>query len=125
MTTSARILIVDDDPAIRKLLAGTLAKAGYTVKTAGSGDDAIAQCASEPFDQVLSDVVMPKMNGHQLARWIAEYRPGTRMALMSGWDPGCQQCAHSPRCRVIAKPFDCRQILSFVANVLAESGETR
>jgi DNA-binding NtrC family response regulator len=103
------------------LLARTLATAGYTVTTAASGDDAIAQCAAEPFDLVLSDVVMPKMDGHQLARWVAEYSPDTRTALMSGWDPGCQQCAYSPRCRIIAKPFDGRQMLSFVAQVLAES----
>jgi DNA-binding NtrC family response regulator len=124
MTTSDRLLIVDDDPAIRKLLARTLAKAGYTVKTAGSGDDAVAQCTAEPFDLVLSDVVMPKMDGHQLAEWIAKYRPDTRTALMSGWDPGCQQCAYSPRCRIIAKPFGCRQILSFVAEILAESARS-
>jgi len=124
MAASARILIVDDDAQIRTFLSLTFTKAGYIVKTAGSGDDAIAQCAAEPFDVVISDVLMPRMNGHQLAQWLARHCPDTLTILMSGWDPG-QQCAYSPPCRFIAKPFDGRQILSFVANVLAESGEPR
>jgi DNA-binding NtrC family response regulator len=121
MTPNARILIVDDDPHMRSFLSMAFADAGYAVKTAGGGDDAIAQCGSERFDLVLSDVVMPKMDGHQLAEWIATNCPATRTVLMSGRGPGCHQGSYSARCRFIAKPFDAHQILSFVAEMLAES----
>ena len=124
MAAIARILIVDDDPQIRTFLSLTFAETGYTVMTAGSGDDAIDQCIGEPFDLVLSDVVMPKMDGHQLAEWIATNCPDTQTVLMSGWDPGCHHGPHSLRCRLIAKPFDARQILSLVDEILAESARS-
>jgi CheY-like chemotaxis protein len=69
------------------LLSLTFAEAGYAVKAAASGDDAIAQCAAEPFDLVLSDVVMPKMDGHQLAQWIARRAVGS-VASASQAGPG-------------------------------------
>jgi DNA-binding NtrC family response regulator len=124
MTASARILIVDDDPQLRTFLSLTFAEAGYTVRTASSGEDAIEQCAAEQFDLILSDVVMPKLDGHQLAQWIATQCPDTQTVLMSGWDPGCHQGPHSLRCRLIAKPFDAHQILLFVAEILAESARS-
>jgi two-component system cell cycle response regulator CpdR len=119
MAAIPRILIVDDEPQIRTFLLVTFENAGYAVKTAGSGRDAIAICAAEPFDLVLSDVTMPEMNGHQLVRWVAAHYPATRTALMSGFDAGCEKCSYSPRCRFIAKPFPPKRIVSFVEQVLA------
>jgi len=60
-----RILIVDDEAPIRSLLATAFEKAGYDVRTAPDGPEAVALCAAESFDAVLSDVVMPRMNGHE------------------------------------------------------------
>jgi two-component system, cell cycle response regulator CpdR len=121
VTAIPRILIVDDEPQITAFLSLMFERAGYAVKTACSGRDAIALCSQEPFDVVLSDVMMPEMNGHQLAQWIAAHRPTTRTALMSGFDASCRNCSFSPRCRLIAKPFGPREIISFVAQVLAAS----
>ncbi len=114
-----RILIVDDEPQIRAFLLLTFEHAGYDVRTAGSVRDAIAICAAEPFDVVLSDVTMPEMSGHQLAQWVAAHRPTTRTALMSGFDATCEKCSFSPRCQLIAKPFHPAKIVSFVEQVLA------
>uniref|UniRef100_Q01TP4 Response regulator receiver protein n=1 Tax=Solibacter usitatus (strain Ellin6076) TaxID=234267 RepID=Q01TP4_SOLUE len=118
MTANSSILIVDDEPQIRNLLSFTLENAGYAVTTAANGRDAIAVLAEESFDLLLSDVMMPEMNGHQLAQWVASHHPETRTALMSGYDPGCRNCAYSPRCHLIAKPFQPRQVLAFVEEVL-------
>ena len=114
-----RILIVDDEQPIRRLLSLTFESAGYAVKTAGSGRDAMALCTESCFDLVLSDVVMPEVDGHELARWIATHYPETRTALISGLDLGCRKCAYSPRCKLIAKPFLPDQALAFVTEVLA------
>ena len=58
------------------------------------------------FDAVLSDVTMPDGNGHELMRWIARNHPTTATALMTGFDIGCERCPYSPRCKLIAKPFN-------------------
>ena len=119
MADAPRILIVDDEPQITTFLAFTFERAGYAVRTAGSGRKAIALCSAEPFDIVLSDVIMPEMNGHQLAQWIAAHHPTTRTALMSGFESVCENCSSSPRCQLIAKLFPPKKILSFVEQVLA------
>ena len=75
MTATSRILIVDDEPQIRGFLSLTFENAGYTVTTAANGRDAIALLSAEAFDLLLSDVMMPEMNGHQLAQWAAAHFP--------------------------------------------------
>jgi DNA-binding NtrC family response regulator len=115
-----RILIVDDEAAIRSLLATAFERAGYDVRTAPDGPEAVELCTGESFDAVLSDVVMPRMNGHDLARWIAERHPRTRLVLMSGFDLGCQQCPYAPRCQFLPKPFRLREVLSVVGDALAQ-----
>jgi two-component system cell cycle response regulator CpdR len=117
--TASKILIVDDEALIRSLLSRTFEQAGYVVRTAGSGRDAIALCDREEFDFVLSDVVMPEIDGHQLVKWIATHRPATHFALMSGFDPGDAGCASAPRCELIPKPFMPNQVLKFVELALA------
>ena len=119
MTATSRILIVDDEPQIRGFLSLTFESAGYAVTTAANGCDAIALLSAEAFDLLLSDVMMPEMNGHQLAQWAAAHFPEVPTILMSGYDPGCRNCADSPRCHLIAKPFQPREMLAFVEQVLA------
>lgn len=120
-----RILIVDDEGAIRSLLAKIFAKAGYEVQTAASGAHAMAlSAASEPFDVLLSDVTMPEMNGHDLVRSILERHPTIRCVLMTGFDDiDCQDCPLAPRCQVLQKPFLATDAVSIVARVLRESAD--
>ena len=65
-----KILVVDDSPTDRQFLLETLAKKGYQVVTAESGEDAIAKAKSELPDLILMDVVMPGLNGYQATRTI-------------------------------------------------------
>jgi DNA-binding NtrC family response regulator len=118
MTRTSKILIVDDEAQIRGFLSLTFEQAGYVVKTAASGRDAIAFCEEEGFDVVLSDIAMPEMDGHELAEWIGAHRPATRTVLMSGFDPGCHGRESSPPCDLIAKPFHPHEVVSFVEQVL-------
>ena len=72
MTTPAKILVVDDNPKNVKLLADLLSIKGYTVVTAASGREALAQITAEQPDLVLLDVVMPEMSGYEVCRKIRE-----------------------------------------------------
>ena len=121
MAETPRILIVDDDPQIRAYLSLTLESVGYAVNTAGSGRDAIALCLMQAFDVVLSDVMMPAMNGHQLTQWVSAHYPTIRTALMSGYGAVREEYSLPPECPLIAKPFRPDEIVSFVGQVLAAS----
>jgi DNA-binding NtrC family response regulator len=79
-----RILIVDDDPGTLQSLARAFALEGYTAITAGSAARALERLAEEPVDAILSDVVMPEMDGLALLQLLRERAPGVPVILMSG-----------------------------------------
>src|SRR4051812_24866333 len=106
------ILIVDDEEQIRKLLHAILVGAGYQPRTAKGAAQAIELLdQSGCFDIVLSDVRMPGMDGHELARKIAARCPTTRVILMSAYDPGCEMCPYVGQCKIVQKPFRLEQVL--------------
>jgi two-component system cell cycle response regulator CpdR len=115
----ARILVVDDEPGIRFVVTAALTRAGYAVRSVSNAKLAIASCESEEFDLLLSDVVMPGMNGHALAQWVATNHPMTRTALMTGADAVCLKCPYSPRCEIIPKPFMPKELVAFVGRALS------
>ncbi len=84
---SESILVVDDEESIRSLITDTLRPLGYTVFQAASGTEALKLFneGGLQVDLVLSDVIMPGMNGKQLADAIVEQQPRTRIILMSGY----------------------------------------
>jgi DNA-binding NtrC family response regulator len=107
-TNLRRILIVDEEAAIRLLLTKTFASAGYTVRTAMNAPQAMALLGAESFDVLLSDVNMPSvppMDGHDLARWVARNHPAVGCVLMSGLGFECQDCPFASGCNILAKPF--------------------
>ncbi len=77
MVGKAHVLVVDDDPDKLALLEFALTTAGYDVRTAGDGEEALAAVSSFQPDLVVSDIMMPRMNGYELARRIRE-NPQTR-----------------------------------------------
>lgn len=76
-----KILVVEDDTGLNKLIATALTKHGYSVVTAENGIDALAVADAEYVDLVISDIMMPRMNGYELARALRE-RDKTRPILM-------------------------------------------
>jgi CheY-like chemotaxis protein len=90
-TTSPRgsetILLVEDEADVRELAREILEMAGYTVREAPTGTDALRLCAqhADEICLLLTDVVMPQMSGPELARQVEEIRPGIRVVYMSGY----------------------------------------
>jgi PAS domain S-box-containing protein len=82
-----KILLVDDNSAVHKLLARVLAQYGYWVTTASSAEEALSICDTmpQPVDILVSDVVLPKMNGMNLAMAIRDRWPSVKILLMSGY----------------------------------------
>jgi CheY-like chemotaxis protein len=81
------ILVVDDEPSLRTLVVAILQPRGYTMLEAGSGAEAlqVSQSFSGRIDILLTDVIMPGMNGRELAEAITAKRPETRIIYMSGY----------------------------------------
>jgi DNA-binding NtrC family response regulator len=97
---TARVLVVEDDRVFRIPLRAALAAAGFTVLTADSAEAAEQVMALEPVDVVLSDIGLPGMDGHALAR----RHPDTPFVLMTG---SPTSAAASPGMRVcLGKPFE-------------------
>jgi CheY-like chemotaxis protein len=81
-----RILLVEDEPALRELGEELLAEAGYEVVTASAGDEALKACAAEGrIDLMLTDVVLPRMGGQALLQEARRLRPGLKVVFMSGY----------------------------------------
>lgn len=82
-----RVLIVEDDPIVRRLLRLRLHKAGIAVASVSSGEEAVALPKNDarPFHLVITDGVMPGMDGFDVARHFAQFDPPVRVVLMSGY----------------------------------------
>jgi signal transduction histidine kinase/ActR/RegA family two-component response regulator len=83
----SRVLIVDDEPSVLRVASEMLKRAGFTVESAGGGEDAVA-LAGQPnaaFDVVLLDMTMPKMNGAETFKRLQVLQPGLPVVLMSGF----------------------------------------
>ena len=84
---SPRILVVDDEAEICRLLNEILRDEGYKVLVAANGVEAVKVCETHvgPIDLVITDVVMPKMGGPELARQLDVLRPSAKMLFLSGY----------------------------------------
>ncbi len=87
---SLRVLCIDDDEPIRQLLSDCLSHFNHRVVTAASGAQGVesfraAQLKNQPFEAVITDLGMPQMDGHQLARAIKAESPNTPVIMMTGW----------------------------------------
>jgi signal transduction histidine kinase/ActR/RegA family two-component response regulator len=120
----ATILVVEDQEAVRRLLAERLAVAGYRVLDAVDGVAALAVADTEPvIDLLLTDVVMPNMNGRALAERLRQLRPGLPVVFMTGHsnDPEFERAVQEGREVLLRKPFRSERMLAVVRDRLAEA----
>ena len=108
-TGSETVLLVEDDPAVGAFARDVLEECGYRVLVAAGPDEALRLCEGHdgPVQLLLTDVVMPRMNGRQLALAAAELRPGMRVLYMSGYtdDAILRRGLLDPDLPFIQKPF--------------------
>jgi two-component system cell cycle sensor histidine kinase/response regulator CckA len=119
----ATILVAEDDDAVRAIACETLARAGYDVLSAANGVAALAVASAHaaPIDLLLTDVIMPGMNGRELADALSERRPGLRVLFASGYSDNVllDQGALAPGVTLLDKPFTPAALAAKVADVLA------
>lgn len=87
---SETVLVVEDDASLREVTCAFLQTSGYIVIPAGSPEEALhlAEWQNRPIDFLLTDVVMPKMNGRELANRLCKTRPGLKVLYVSGYTDG-------------------------------------
>ncbi|MGA9761164.1 MAG: PAS domain S-box protein [Gaiellaceae bacterium] len=123
-TGAGTILVAEDDQAVRKLVAKILVEAGYRVLVAALPSEAIALAAWESaIDVLVTDVVMPEMNGHELAQGLLSERPDLRVLYISGYTPdvvrGKGVLTHQES--FLQKPFTAAALTQAVLDLTAES----
>lgn len=117
----ARILIAEDDQAMRVFLDRALSRSGHEVNAVPSGETA-AQCVeSEVFDLLLTDVDMPGLNGVDLARQVLEKSPKQAVLFVTGFAAQALQATDvlASGARVLSKPFALSDLVAQVDGVLA------
>src|SRR4028118_315266 len=110
-----KILLAEDDSSMREYLARALERVGYSVKAVGCGTEAMPLLQSESFDLLLTDIVMPEMDGIELAQKAAEIAPDMRVMFITGFDAVALKAGKkSPDAKVLSKPFQLKDLVAEV-----------
>ena len=106
--TEAEILVVEDDPNLRKLTASTVQGMGFSVRTASSAEEADNWMGSMTFDLVLLDIELPRMNGVEFLDWALTKQPDLSVIMLTGLnDPELAlRCLDHGARTYLVKPFD-------------------
>jgi DNA-binding NtrC family response regulator len=113
------VLLVEDDASVRDAVAGVLRDEGFVVKTAGDGQEAIDHFETGT-DLVVADLMMPKVDGRSLLRWVTQNHPETAMILMTGFGtiPQAVEAIKAGASAYLTKPLDPEELLLQVRKAL-------
>ena len=117
----SRILLAEDDESMRGFLQRALERAGHDVQAFENGADAYERLKEEPFCLLLTDIVMPRMDGIELARRASEIDPDLKIMFITGF-AAVALSSGSPTpagAKVLSKPFHLREIVDEVDRVIA------
>ena len=124
--SSPRILLAEDEEAMRAYLERALTKAGFEVTSVDRGTEAVPLLEKEQFDLLLSDIVMPEMDGIELAQRCAEVSPRTKVMFITGFAAvSLRASREQPHAKVLSKPFHLRDLVLEVERVFEEQREAR
>lgn len=117
-----RVLVVDDEPAIRRFTSRVLVEHGFSVQVATDGLEALQALQSDRFlDLVVSDIVMPRLNGIELYQTMATAYPDIPVILMSGYGTDrLNELGIALPCGVLAKPFLPKILISEVRRCMRQ-----
>ncbi|HLY44290.1 MAG TPA: response regulator [Stellaceae bacterium] len=118
----ARILLAEDDDQMRAFLSRGLRRAGHAVDAVADGDAALARAHGVDYDLLLADVVMPGIDGIELARRMTTRQPAIRVMFITGFAAVAFQddrlAPHRPR--IVAKPFHLRHLIEEIEALLSQ-----
>ena len=115
------VLVADDEPSVRQFVERALNYAGYAVTAVPDGNAALEALAKRSYDLLLTDIVMPDLDGIALSLKVSKDYPKTRILMMSGY-ANQRQRAHNLDFlahEVISKPFTLEEITRRISNALA------
>ena len=117
-----RILLAEDDDSMREYLARALERTGYGVTACESGVVALERLQKESFDLLLTDIVMPELDGIELAQRAAQIYPDLRVMFITGFAAvTLQNGAMPPEAKVLSKPFHLRDLVLEVDRMFQSS----
>lgn len=118
-----RILLAEDEDAMRTYLARALENAGYSVAAVDRGTAALPLLEDEHFDLLLSDIVMPEMDGIELAQRCAEVSPATKVMFITGFAAVVLKASReAPQAKVLSKPFHLKDLVMEVDRMFSAPG---
>ena len=111
----ARILLAEDDTSMREYLQRALQRVGYEVEAVGCGTEAMPLLEAERFDLLLTDIVMPEMDGIELAQKASAIDPSIRVMFITGFAAVALKAGRkTPDAKVLSKPFHLRDLVAEV-----------
>ena len=119
----ARILIAEDDPAVRSFVLRALSHRGHEVTGVCDGVEALEMLKSQAFDLLITDIVMPGLDGIGLSLKVASERPDLPILLMTGYAAERQRAHNLDEliCQVVTKPFSLQEICDAADEALTRS----
>ncbi|MCI0706363.1 MAG: response regulator [Ignavibacteriae bacterium] len=121
MPAKNRILVVDDEEALRTVLGSELEGEGYVVQMAGDGDEAIKILESNAFDLILLDIKMPTVDGFEVLKFIKQKHPLSKVIMLTGF-ADLKNAIESKKLGAedfVSKPYDLVDLLTTVERVLS------
>jgi two-component system cell cycle response regulator CpdR len=119
-----RILLAEDEEAMRMYLARALQTAGYDVVSVDRGTEALPLLQTQHFDLLLSDIVMPEMDGIELAQRCAEISPATKVMFITGFAAVTLKAnREAPQAKVLSKPFHLRDLVLEVERIFGNASQ--
>jgi len=121
LTSMHKILLAEDDNDMRRFLVKALENAGFQVSPHDNGMSAYQRLREEPFEMLLTDIVMPEMDGIELARRASELDPDIKIMFITGFAAvALNSDSEAPRnAKVLSKPVHLRELVSEVSKMLA------
>lgn len=120
----ARIVIAEDDPSLRHYLSVALERVGHEVHAVDDGEKALAAIGAGGYDLLISDVVMPGMDGFALARHVAAEAPRTQIMFITGFAGIAMKSAAElgQQIPICAKPFHLKDMVGQVDRLISRAG---
>ncbi len=123
MPVKNKILVVDDEEALRTVLSTELEGEGYLVNTAADGEEAIKILGGQQFHLILLDIKMPNVDGFEVLKYVKQHQPSTKVIMLTGF-ADLKNAIESKKLGAedfVSKPYDLVDLLTTVERVLGTS----